>query len=125
MQFPHASAPSLPAQHPNTQYDTRQRTQQDEFRGTLRLEPASGDTEAYRGMSQWQTQASPPDNILGITISDDEYAEELVETSLVPRSLPQPTNERDEHAGISYSFSPNTVARRKSLFDPGSSDGEN
>lgn len=121
MQFPHAAIPSLPTQHPGTQYDTRQRTPDDESRGKLRLGSASGGI----GDSQWQPQASPPDNILGIMISEDEYAEEPVETSLVPRSLPQRANERDVHPGISYNFSPNTVARRKSLLDgiPGSSDG--
>ncbi|EAQ85402.1 hypothetical protein CHGG_09416 [Chaetomium globosum CBS 148.51] len=126
MQFPHASLPSLPARHPDSQYDTRQETPEDEFRGALRLGPASGDTRAYRGMSQWQTQTSlpAPANILGITISDDEEpAEAPLEN---PRTLAQSTNEQDDQAGISYSFSPNTVSRRKSLFDdlPGSSDSE-
>ncbi|KAH6640261.1 hypothetical protein F5144DRAFT_559806 [Chaetomium tenue] len=127
MQFPHAALTSLPAQLPDTQYDTRQGTPEGKLRGALRLGPASGDSGAYRGMTQWQTQASlpAPANILGITISDDE---ELVEAPLVgnPRNLAQSTNEQDDHAGISYSFSPNTVSRRKSLFDdlPGSSDGE-
>jgi hypothetical protein len=126
MQFSHAAVPSLPVQKPDAQYDTRQRIPEDEFKDKLRLGPGSGDIVPYRGMSQWQAQAPPPGNILGITMSDDE---EPFNTSLVrhTKGLPQSTNERDEHPGISHSFSPNTVARRKSLFDdiPGSSGGGN
>ncbi|KAH6843350.1 hypothetical protein B0I37DRAFT_448668 [Chaetomium sp. MPI-CAGE-AT-0009] len=125
MQFPPAAVPALPTQLPDTQSRTCQTAPADESRGMLRLGPSSSDVGAYHGMGQWEPQASPPANMLGITISDDE---EAVETALVgnTKTVPQRAGERDEHAGISYTFSPNTVARRTSLFYdiPGSSDGE-
>ena len=78
-------------------------------------------------MSQWEPRASPPANLLGIAISDDE---ENVETASEagPETQPRPPVELEDDAGISYSFSPNTVGRRTSqaLFHdlPSSSDGE-
>ncbi|KAL2145243.1 hypothetical protein VTI28DRAFT_7611 [Corynascus sepedonium] len=75
-------------------------------------------------MSQWGPQASPPANILGIAISDDEQT-----TKMAPETEhgapPHPVVEQSERPGISYVFSPHTVARRTLFHDiHNSSDSE-
>ena len=93
-------------------------------RGSLRLEPSSSIVGPHDDMSQWGPQASPPANILGIAISDDEQT-----TKMAPETEhgapPHPVVEQSERPGISYVFSPHTVARRTLFHDiHNSSDSE-
>lgn len=75
--------------------------------------------------SQWEPQASPPENLLGrITISDDE--EETASEAGEETSLQRPADSVPKE-DFTYSFSPNTVSRRqRSLFYdiPSDSDDE-
>ncbi|KAK4039622.1 hypothetical protein C8A01DRAFT_46953 [Parachaetomium inaequale] len=123
---PFVALPRLPTQFPTTQYHMRHAIPMDESRGLLRLGPSSSVVRGHCGMSQWEPRASPPANLLGIAISDDEENVETI-SEAGPETLPRPPIERDD-AGISYSFSPDTVGRRTSqaLFHdlPSSSDGE-
>jgi hypothetical protein len=63
--------------------------------------------------SQWKPQASPPENLLGITISEDE---EETASEAEDETLPRHPGVSETEADFPYSFSPNTVARRTSLF---------
>ena len=67
-------------------------------------------------MGQWEPQASPPSNLLGITLSDDEDSEETTSEEAEAETLPRPPIDGKGDAGISYGFSPHTIARRGSLF---------
>ncbi|KAK4156546.1 hypothetical protein C8A00DRAFT_40948 [Chaetomidium leptoderma] len=112
---PYVDLPQLPRQLPSTQGPRLQGTPVDEFRGLLRFAPSSIVSGAPRGLSQWEPRASPPANLLGMAISDDE---ENIETAseAEPATLPRLPTAEDGELGITYDFSPNTVARRTSLF---------
>ncbi len=78
-------------------------------------------------MTQWEPRASPPGNLLGITLSDDaENAETVSEADANAATSARPLIGGDGEANISYSFSPHTLTRRNSLFYgiPSSSLGE-
>ncbi len=79
-------------------------------------------------MSQWEPQASPPANLLGITLSDDEGSTETTsEEEAEAETVPRPPIGGTGDASISFDFSPHPIARRGSLFYDisSSSAGEN
>lgn len=112
----HITTPRFSPQVQNNQLEGRLGALEGEVRGgLLRLRPSSSITGVPPGLSQWESQASPAPNLLGITISDVEKnmgkASEAAQESL-PHLLTGQNGDR----GITYDFSPNTVARQTSLF---------
>ena len=67
-------------------------------------------------MSQWEPQASPPANLLGITLSEDEDSAETASEEAEVEILPRPPIDSNGNSRILYDFSPHTVARRDSLL---------
>ena len=121
---PGAGLPQFPVSFPNTQDQSRQRISGNNFGGLLRLDPSSSVLGAPDAVSQWEPQASPPANLLGITLSDDEdSAETASEEEAEADTLPRPPTDGNGDTTISYDFSPHTIARRGSLFYNISSSG--
>jgi hypothetical protein len=116
---PRVGFPQLPPPVPGTAL------RMDGFRGLLRLGPSSSVVGGDRGLSQWEPQASPPRNFLGTSVSDGERGVRTA-SEAAQETLPRPAQQGTGENGTSYGVSPNTVARRTSLFYdlPSSSGGE-
>lgn len=125
---PQTTLPRLQPQLENNRLQKRLGAPEAEVRGLLRLGPSSSIAGGPPGLRQWELQASPATNVLGITISDGEDAEENKETaSEAEQETPaHPLTGQDGDRAITFNFSPHTLARRTSLFYglESSSDGE-
>lgn len=118
--------PCFPLQIPSAQYRKYKGPLTYESKDLVRVGPPSSVTGAHQGFSQWEPRASPPSHLLGVTISDDD--EENIKTILKEEAETRhcPPIAQAVEPEIVYNFSPNTVARRTSLFHdlPSSSGGE-
>ncbi|KAL2018079.1 hypothetical protein VTK56DRAFT_1265 [Thermocarpiscus australiensis] len=74
--------------------------------------------------TQWVPRASPPDNVLGIALSDEEDGMECA-SDAEPATLSRAPVGPEMEPQFTYDFSPNTVARRESLFQEIISDSGN
>jgi hypothetical protein len=111
---PSLGLPRHPATFPNTQ---DQQVSGDDFRGLLRLRPSSSVVGAPGRMTQWEPQASPPANLLGITLSNDpDIVETASEAEAEVATLPRPLINSDGGAGISLSFESHSLTQGNSIF---------
>lgn len=97
----------------------------DGIRSPIRLGQNPSAAEATH-RTQPEFQASPPENLLGIVLSEDEEnIETASEAEQEPESIPPHPTNCDANADVTYKFSPNVVARRTSLiYDLPTSSGD-
>ncbi|KAK4248249.1 hypothetical protein C7999DRAFT_40530 [Corynascus novoguineensis] len=120
---PRVDLARLTSRSSNTEYRLRSGAFSD-GRGSLRLEPSSSIVGPHEDMRQWELRTSPPVNLLGIAISDDEQDIKKA-PEMEHGAPPHPAVGQSERPGISYAFSPHTVTRRTLFHDiHNSSDSE-
>ncbi|KAK4238125.1 hypothetical protein C8A03DRAFT_44083 [Achaetomium macrosporum] len=93
--------------------------------GSLPPPPSRSASGHSRGMRQWKPQASHPANLIDNDLSDEEADTEIAaEAGTETSYLIEIAGRMD--TGTPYSFSPNTVGRRRALFQdmPDSSDDD-